>query len=132
MLSVLAKQPPRTCNAHNSSIYFDEGHSSISFTNPPSRYLVTNHWPPLPKGAICALQPPLHWHRFQDEIFHVLAGTARFTIDGKGRLARAGDVVNVPKRAVHTFTNASETEEMIVEFILEPSRRDRDETFFRK
>ncbi|KAK4147492.1 uncharacterized protein C8A04DRAFT_24745 [Dichotomopilus funicola] len=46
--------------------------------------------------------PPMHWHRFHDELFLV-------TKDGEVTAA-AGDLMTVPPGAVHTFKNASETE----------------------
>lgn len=57
-----------------------------------------------------------------------------FTI-GKGRqrkLAHAGDVIVVPKREVHTFCNASEETELVIEFVLDPASRHTDECYFRK
>ncbi|KAK3316160.1 RmlC-like cupin domain-containing protein [Apodospora peruviana] len=55
--------------------------------------------------------PPMHWHRFHDELFFVTKGTMRFpTPDGEVD-ASAGDLVTVPPRAIHTFKNASETED---------------------
>lgn len=142
MLSFLAKHPPRTRNAHNNPVHFDAGRSSIEFKSPADRYLVINRVPPLatdeevrsgkaPIKTNCALAPPLHWHIVQDETFHVLEGSARFTLDSQEKVARAGDVVFIPRRAFHTFCNASEEEGLVIEFALDPTSRERDECFFR-
>ncbi|TQN63969.1 hypothetical protein CSHISOI_11452 [Colletotrichum shisoi] len=46
--------------------------------------------------------PPMHWHRFHDECFLV-------TKDGDVD-AEEGQLMVVPPRAIHTFSNPSETE----------------------
>jgi quercetin dioxygenase-like cupin family protein len=51
--------------------------------------------------------PPLHVHGTEDEIFHMLAGEARFSIGGKQVLARAGDTLVAPKGVPHTFVVTS-------------------------
>lgn len=141
MLSFLAKHPPRTRTAHLTVISFDDGKSSIQFKHPSDRYLVVNKLPPDPAAPSnthqpsppnCALCPPVHWHSGQDETFHVLQGHARFFLDGKAHSATVGDVVYIPKKAFHTFRNASAEDELLIEFVLEPQSRERDEAFFRK
>ncbi|KAH7367582.1 RmlC-like cupin domain-containing protein [Plectosphaerella cucumerina] len=54
--------------------------------------------------------PPMHWHRFHDECFLITKGTVRFTTPEGSRDLAAGELMVVPPRAVHTFSNASETE----------------------
>lgn len=143
MLSFLAKHPPRTRIAHLSKIPFDDGRSSIEFKAPSDRYLVINRIPPAsvqetstdgnhttPSPPNCALNPPLHWHSKQDEFFHVLEGKAAFFLGGRSEIAVAGDVVIIPEGQFHTFRNASQQDELVVEFVLEPQNRDRDEEFF--
>lgn len=141
MLSFLAKHPRRTRTAHLTLISFDDGKSSIQFKHPSDRYLVVNRLPPDPASSInvqhpsppnCALSPPIHWHSGQDETFHVLQGQARFFLDDEAHSVAAGDVVHIPKRAFHTFRNASTEHELLIEFVLEPRFRERDEAFFRK
>ena len=46
---------------------------------------------------------PLHIHRNEDEIFHVLQGRMRFDIDGKTVIANAGDIIVAPKCKPHRF-----------------------------
>ncbi len=143
MLAFLAKHPARTRNAHNNPVFFDDGRSSIEFKPPSNRYLVVNRLPPAgaPDDEVAggggasikangALAPPLHWHVSQTETFHVLQGTAQFTLDGRRHVARAGDTVTINPGVFHTFRNASGREELVVEFVLEPRARERDEAFF--
>lgn len=149
MLSFLARRVPRTTTSHLDRITLDGGVSTAEFKPPADRYLVTNRLPPaaspqeaarlgLPHaGANSSLAPPLHRHLWQDETFHVVSGTAKFTLGrgpggGTERLAGAGEVVVVPRRAAHTFCNASGEEELVVEFVLDPASRDTDEAYFRE
>ena len=133
MFSFLARRVPRTITANQNPVVFDGGRSSIEFTAPTDRYLVINRWPPSSCEANknIALRPPLHWHRHQTETFHVLKGSAEFTCDGQQVIKNAGAVITIPAKAIHTFRNSSETDELVVEFVLEPQWRERDEAFFR-
>ncbi|EAA29579.1 RmlC-like cupin [Neurospora crassa] len=54
--------------------------------------------------------PPMHWHRFHDELFFVVKGTCRFVTPDAEVDATAGDLMTVPPGAIHTFKNASKTE----------------------
>lgn len=47
--------------------------------------------------------PPLHVHRNEDEVFHILEGKMRFRVDGRDRLASAGETVLAPKGLPHTY-----------------------------
>ncbi|WP_244560062.1 cupin domain-containing protein [Ensifer aridi] len=47
--------------------------------------------------------PPLHVHRREDEVFHILEGRMRFNIDGHERIAVAGETAVAPKGLPHTF-----------------------------
>jgi mannose-6-phosphate isomerase-like protein (cupin superfamily) len=146
MLSFLATHPPRTQVSSLPRLTFDDGASWIEFCSPYSRFLVRNHWPPASAGSSigfnsrieppfkpqCSLHPPLHWHRFQSETFHVLKGTAKFSVDGKEIVIGEGSEVTVPRAAFHSFCNASSSEEMEIEFVLTPKWRKRDEAYFRK
>jgi mannose-6-phosphate isomerase-like protein (cupin superfamily) len=49
--------------------------------------------------------PPPHWHQKHDETFHVISGTARFTVGDTQHDAPAGTFVSVPIGAEHTFAN---------------------------
>ena len=50
--------------------------------------------------------PPPHRHDFE-ETFTVLAGQLELTFRGERLVAVAGETVNVPANAPHSFTNAS-------------------------
>jgi quercetin dioxygenase-like cupin family protein len=52
--------------------------------------------------------PPPHRHDFE-EMFTVLDGEVRVTFRGQTIVARAGQTINVPANAPHSFTNASAT-----------------------
>ncbi|KAM0508704.1 hypothetical protein ACHAP9_005750 [Verticillium nonalfalfae] len=54
--------------------------------------------------------PPMHWHRFHDELFFIVKGTVRFSTPEGDTDLQAGELMVVPPRAVHTFSNPSVTE----------------------
>ena len=56
--------------------------------------------------AGCA--PPLHRHLVEDEMFHVLSGTAEFRCNGQALTAGPGDFVFLPVGLPHTFLVGSE------------------------
>jgi mannose-6-phosphate isomerase-like protein (cupin superfamily) len=47
--------------------------------------------------------PPLHVHKTQDEVFHILRGRMRFEVGGKIIIAQAGDIMTAPKGIPHRF-----------------------------
>lgn len=49
-----------------------------------------------------------HAHPIQEERFEVLAGTLRFSVDGREQVAGPGAVLTVPPRTRHTFVNIGE------------------------
>ncbi len=51
--------------------------------------------------------PPPHRHDFE-EMFHVLEGEIQATFRGEKSVVRAGETINIPANAPHSFTNASE------------------------
>lgn len=132
MLSFLAKRVPRTRTASQTSIPFDDGRSSIQFLAPSDKYLVVNRWPPASsaQNRNVALRPPMHWHRRQDEHFHILSGKALFTLEGREIIKSAGESMVIPMKAFHTFCNASVTESLTIELALDPGSREKDEAFF--
>ena len=50
--------------------------------------------------------PPPHRHDFE-EMFHVLEGEIEATFRGEKSVVRAGETVNIPANAPHSFANAS-------------------------
>src|SRR5205809_4623559 len=47
--------------------------------------------------------PPLHLHRDEDEVLHVLEGEFRMTIKDQEQRLVAGDVLLMPKGVPHTY-----------------------------
>jgi quercetin dioxygenase-like cupin family protein len=47
--------------------------------------------------------PPLHVHKTQDEVFHILRGRIRFEVGGESFIGRAGDILTAPKGVPHRF-----------------------------
>lgn len=147
MLQFLARSPPRTRISHLDRIVLDDGLSVIEFKPPSDRYLVVNRLPPvlsdaealkkgLPhKGANSSLAPPLHRHFWQDETFHVVSGMAKFTVGSRREeilllSADPNPTIIIPRRQLHTFCNASEETDLVVEFVLDPASRQTDEAYF--
>lgn len=52
--------------------------------------------------------PPLHVHRNETEIFHILEGTFRFRLGEEERSASAGDIFAAPVGIPHTYRIESE------------------------
>ena len=81
--------------------------------------------------------PPVHRHLAEDEMFYLLAGTARFQCDGEELTAGPGDFVMLPVGLPHSFvvgpdeplhvlqiTTPSGFEEFVAE-VSEPARQRR-------
>jgi quercetin dioxygenase-like cupin family protein len=49
------------------------------------------------------VSPPLHVHRGEDVIFHMLAGEARFVVDGEDMRVHPGDTVMVRRGTPYTY-----------------------------
>jgi quercetin dioxygenase-like cupin family protein len=54
--------------------------------------------------------PPLHLHRNEDEVLHVLAGEFRVRVQDEERRVGAGDILLVPKGVPHTYRVESSPE----------------------
>ncbi|MGH2922824.1 MAG: cupin domain-containing protein, partial [Solirubrobacterales bacterium] len=54
--------------------------------------------------------PPKHFHPDQDERFEVIVGALRAKVDGSERDLRQGDVLDIPRGAVHQMWNPGEVE----------------------
>jgi quercetin dioxygenase-like cupin family protein len=51
----------------------------------------------------CGYAPPLHIHKNQDEVFHILRGRLRFEVGNETFHAQAGDILTAPKGVPHRF-----------------------------
>lgn len=47
--------------------------------------------------------PPIHVHRNEDEVIHVLEGTYKFWLDGSTTMLAAGSSIFLPRGVPHTF-----------------------------
>ena len=52
----------------------------------------------------------LHYHPYQENRFTLTQGQLLFTIDGKEKLALAGDIISIPKNIPHSFYNSGRTD----------------------
>lgn len=69
----------------------------LSWNAGEDRVSVVEHF--MPYGE----SPPLHIHRNEDEVFHILEGSMLIHIDGKESVAHAGQTVLAPKGVPHSF-----------------------------
>lgn len=69
----------------------------VSATDGQDRISILEHF--VPYGS----SPPLHFHRTEDEIFHVLEGEFRVRLQDQEHRFRAGDVRLLPKGTPHTY-----------------------------
>ncbi len=69
----------------------------LSWNTGEDRVSVVEHY--MPYGE----SPPLHIHRNEDEVFHILEGSMLIHIDGTERIAQAGETVLAPKGKPHSF-----------------------------
>jgi quercetin dioxygenase-like cupin family protein len=49
--------------------------------------------------------PPPHIHRFEDESFYILEGSATFQAGGQTIHAKPGDFIRIPRGTVHSIKN---------------------------
>ncbi len=52
--------------------------------------------------------PPPHLHNSFKEVFLVMEGEMEFMLDGKMRVVKAGESIDIPQGAIHTFGNKSD------------------------
>ena len=52
--------------------------------------------------------PPMHVHRDEDEVFHLLEGEVRFVVEGMEIHAQQGQTVVVPRGKPHSFVVTSQ------------------------
>ena len=68
----------------------------LSWNAGQDRVSVVEHY--MPYGE----SPPLHIHRNEDEVFHILEGSMLIHIDGEEKVAHAGETVLAPKGVPHS------------------------------
>lgn len=52
--------------------------------------------------------PPPHLHHSYSESFLILEGEMEFFLDGASKIVKAGEFVDLPPNALHTFANVSD------------------------
>jgi quercetin dioxygenase-like cupin family protein len=57
--------------------------------------------------------PPAHLHPSQDERFEVEEGTLTFVVDGREQVVGAGEVIEIPRGAVHQVRNAEDVQAVV-------------------
>jgi mannose-6-phosphate isomerase-like protein (cupin superfamily) len=132
--------PPRTNNASNNPIVFEDGRSSVQFHAPGSEYAMTHTIPPTtPEHGPSIIQPPFHLHIRQSEHFRVVSGEGLFwkgpgaepwttlSAAGPGKQATA----SIPPRTYHKFENGSKTQPLVVDVQLNPEDYESEQRFFR-
>ena len=75
-------------------------------------------------GRLCVIDtvriapggPPVHLHKAQDEVFHVLDGRFRFRIGDEMIEAGPGDVLFGPRGVPHAFASVSPTARLVLTF----------------
>lgn len=145
MLSFLVSPTPRTKTVIQNPIVFEGGRSELYFygKDESSEFVMRATTPPQPSQAELnagasmdntLINPPHHFHLFQDETFAVRKGTIQVLLDGRRSTAEAGERVVIPAGVYHWFSNASATDDLVVDVGLRGApgdTRDRDERFFR-
>ena len=133
------QDPPRTTNASNNPIIYDDGRSSVTFQAPGSQYIMTHRIPPTTiEHGISIVAPPLHYHIYQDEYFHVQSGIGNFyrgfdktpfaVLSGS---PGAQSAASVQAGQFHKFENASQTTDLVVDIHLTPETYENEQRFFR-
>jgi mannose-6-phosphate isomerase-like protein (cupin superfamily) len=138
MLSFLrASGPPRTRTADHDTIVLEGGRSWCRFAAPGSDYIMTQRIPPTTKeNGPSILQPPFHYHLYQDEYFRIQSGKGNF-YTGLGPspavvLSPDGTTTTSIKAGTfHRFENASTTEDLVLDIKLTPETYEQEQKFFR-
>jgi mannose-6-phosphate isomerase-like protein (cupin superfamily) len=135
MLSLLAQRTPRTTTATLNPIPYEDGRTIQHFFSPSAKYMVRDTVPPTTAlHGRSMFNPPMHFHMYQTEEFQVVAGKARFFLDGETHLRGAGEIQFIPKNAYHCFETASdgdEAQDLVIDFRLDEQDWAMEESFFR-
>ncbi|KAJ9606219.1 hypothetical protein H2200_009180 [Cladophialophora chaetospira] len=134
-----AASPPRTNNASNNPVVFEDGRSTVHFHPPNSEYAMTHTIPPTTtEHGPSILTPPFHYHVRQTEVLHVASGEGTFwkgigTEPWKILSSASGkqSTASIPPRTYHKFENASKTEPLVVDVKLDPEDYESEQRFFR-
>jgi mannose-6-phosphate isomerase-like protein (cupin superfamily) len=61
---------------------------------------------------------PLHIHRYEDEVIHVLEGAIDIRLDGRKLQAGVGGIIHLPKKVPHALQNSLKTPLKILVFAI--------------
>ncbi|KAL0945033.1 uncharacterized protein CTRU02_202920 [Colletotrichum truncatum] len=140
MLSFLRSPlPPRTNNAANNPVLYERGKSSVTFSAPGSEYIMTHRIPPTSReNGVSIIQPPFHYHIYQDEFFRIQSGKGNFYRGVEPKpfttLSNAPGhptTASVKAGTYHRFENATDTEDLVVDIHLTPESYENEQRFFR-
>lgn len=137
MLSFLrAPTPPRTNNASNNPIAYEDGRSSVHFRAPSSKFIMTHVLPPTTaEHGVSIIQPPFHYHIHQAEYFNVQSGSGNFWMGTDktpfAKLDKSKPHASIPASRYHRFENASQTEDFVLDIQLAPEDYENEQRFFR-
>lgn len=60
---------------------------------------------------------PNHYHKWEDQTFHIIKGTLEAKIGDKVQILHSGDTVHCPKEVSHYMKNIGKTEAKIISYI---------------
>lgn len=81
--------------------------------------MMTHTMPPITPGSPPNLAPPMHFHMYQKEEFHVVSGRARFHLEGLTHERNEDGIFEIPVGAYHRFENASLTDDLVIQVRLD-------------
>ena len=61
-----------------------------------------------------------HFHESREEVVYVVRGGGTMLLGGEKRPVKAGDIVHIPRRVVHGFTNGAKRETVVVSVMAPP------------
>lgn len=131
--------PPKTNQADESLVIFENGASCLEFRKASSDYFLRNKHPPFDKDHPSIMVPPFHFHIRQTEHFRIVSGECHLfkdTDDQHWKILSTKDPdalknVFIPPNEYHTINNASTTEPLVLDVSLTPEDKDGEERFFR-
>ncbi|KAI1612437.1 hypothetical protein EDD36DRAFT_236740 [Exophiala viscosa] len=134
-----APLPPRTDNATNNPIIYEQGKSSVNFHAPDSQYVMTHTIPATDSenfAGVSIIQPPFHYHIYQKEYFQLQKGIATIFLGTDpnpfATLTEDGQkTATVPAGRYHRFENASKTDDLVIDIHLTPESYENEQRFFR-
>ncbi len=65
--------------------------------------------------VVSVLKGGTHFHKAYDEIYYVLSGTGRLTLENQTHMLRPGTIVNIPAGVTHDLESSDDTP---LEFII--------------